>query len=159
MRVSQIDHVELEVPNRYEAARWYHAVLGFEICREYEFWAESADRPLMISTDDGKTKLALFDGRPQGGAHPIGIRRIAFRIAGDDFLKFVGNFDALKETKGIRRSEISDHEKSFSVYFADPYGNQLEVTTYEHELVRAQLELLKDRTREGPYIRFRGIAK
>ncbi|HET9376838.1 MAG TPA: hypothetical protein VFO40_17830 [Chthoniobacterales bacterium] len=102
----------------------------------------------MISTDDGKTKLALFEGRPQGGAHPIGIRRIAFRIAGEDFLKFVGNFDALKETNRIRRSEISDHEQSFSVYFADPYGNRLEVTTYEHELVRAQLEL-KDRAAEG----------
>ncbi|HET9376837.1 MAG TPA: hypothetical protein VFO40_17825 [Chthoniobacterales bacterium] len=37
MRVSQIDHVELEVPNRYEAARWYHAVLGFEICRATSF--------------------------------------------------------------------------------------------------------------------------
>ena len=146
MRVSQIDHVELEVPNRYEAARWYQIVLGFEICREYESWAEPAYGPLMISSDDGKTKLALFDGRSQGAAHPIGIRRIAFRIAGENFLKFVGDLDALKEIEKIRRSEISDHEKSFSVYFADPYGNRLEVTTYEHEVVRAQLELLKGRT-------------
>jgi catechol-2,3-dioxygenase len=36
MRVTQIDHVELEVPDRYAAARWYQTVLGFEICREYE---------------------------------------------------------------------------------------------------------------------------
>jgi catechol 2,3-dioxygenase-like lactoylglutathione lyase family enzyme len=148
MRVTQIDHVELEVPDRYEAARWYQAVLGFEICREYEFWAEPAYGPLMISADDGKTKLALFDGQPQGGANPSGIRRIAFRIAGENFLKFVGDLDALKETNGIRRSEISDHERSFSVYFTDPYGNRLEVTTYEYELVRAQLAFLQGRGSE-----------
>jgi catechol 2,3-dioxygenase-like lactoylglutathione lyase family enzyme len=143
MHVGQIDHVELEVPDRYEAARWYQTVLGFEICREYEFWAEPGHGPLMISTDDGKTKLALFDGQPQGAAPPAGIRRIAFRIAGENFLKFVEQLDALKAAGTVQRSEISDHEKSFSVYFADPYGTRLEVTTYEHEVVRTQLALLK----------------
>jgi hypothetical protein len=59
MRVNQIDHVEIEVPNRYEAARWYHAALGFDICREYEFWAETASGPLMISTD-GARRRSLF---------------------------------------------------------------------------------------------------
>ena len=78
MRVTQIDHVEIEVPDRYEAARWYRVALGFEICRDYEFWAQVADGPLMISTDDGKTKLALFDGQPQGSVRPVGIRRIRF---------------------------------------------------------------------------------
>ena len=130
MRVTQIDHVEIEVPDRYEAARWYHAALGFEICREYEFWAEAAGGPLMISTDDGKTKLALFDGKPQGAGRPIGIRRVAFRIGGEDFLRLVQHLDSLRGADAVRRSEVSDHGKSLSVYFADPYGNQLEVTTY-----------------------------
>ena len=80
MRVTQIDHVEIEVPERYEAARWYRVALGFEICRDYEFWAEVADGPLMISADDGETKLALFDGQPRRAVRPVGIRRIAFRI-------------------------------------------------------------------------------
>jgi hypothetical protein len=127
MRVNQIDHVEIEVPNRYEAARRYHAALGFDICREYEFWAETASGPLMISTDGGKTKVALFDGCPEGATHPIGIRRIAFRMAG------------LTGIDAVRRSSVSDHEKSFSVYFADPWGNQLEVTTHEEQIVRTQL--------------------
>lgn len=30
-RVEQIDHVELYVPDRYQAADWYHSVLGLEI--------------------------------------------------------------------------------------------------------------------------------
>jgi catechol 2,3-dioxygenase-like lactoylglutathione lyase family enzyme len=67
MRVTQIDHVELEVPDRYAAASWYHTILGFEICREYESWAGATYGPLMISTDGGETKLALFEGQSKGG--------------------------------------------------------------------------------------------
>jgi catechol-2,3-dioxygenase len=48
MRVSQIDHVELQVPEIYEAAAWYHRVLGFEICKQFEAWAGDGDGPLMI---------------------------------------------------------------------------------------------------------------
>jgi catechol 2,3-dioxygenase-like lactoylglutathione lyase family enzyme len=139
MRVTQIDHVELEVPDRYAAARWYQTVLGFEICREFEPWAEATRGPLMISTDGGETKLALFEGQPQGLERPIGIRRIAFRIRGDDFVKLIEELDALKGDGAVDRSEIADHEKSFSVYFSDPYGNQLEVTTYDYEAVRAKV--------------------
>jgi len=36
MPVNQIDHVEVEVPDRYEAARWYQTVLGFESLSELE---------------------------------------------------------------------------------------------------------------------------
>ena len=145
MQVDQIDHVEIEVPNRYEAARWYQAVLGFEICQEYEFWAEPGYGPLMLSTDGGKTKLALFDGTPQGAGRPIGIRRIAFRVDGERFFKFIEHLDAMAGNPAVRRSEIFDHEKSFSVYFADPYGNRLETTTYDYNAVRNQLEIRKSR--------------
>ena len=139
MRVTQIDHVELEVPDRYAAARWYQIVLGFEICREFEPWAGAKRGPLMISTDGGETKLALFEGQPQGLEPPIGIRRIAFRIGGDDFLRLIEELDALRGGDAVNRSEIADHGKSFSVYLSDPYGNQLEVTTYDYETVRVKL--------------------
>jgi catechol-2,3-dioxygenase len=146
MGVKRIDHVELEVPDRYEAARWYRAALGFDICKEYEFWAEGADGPLMISADGGKTKLALFDGQPQGGGRPIGIRRIAFHVGGEDFLQLVSDLDKLTGSDAVRRSAISDHQKSFSVYFADPWGNRLEVTTYEEQIVRGQLAASNERS-------------
>jgi len=107
MRVTQIDHVEMEVPSRYEAARWYRCALGFEICREYEFWAEVAGGPLMISTDNGDTKLALFDGQPQGNARPVGVRRIAFRIGGEDLLKLIQHLDSLTGTDAVRRSPVT----------------------------------------------------
>jgi catechol-2,3-dioxygenase len=127
MRVTQIDHVELEVPDRYAAASWYQTVLGFEICPEYEPWAGAAYGPLMISTDGGNTKLALFEGQPQGLERPIGIRRIGFSIGGDDLVRLIEELTALKGGDAVKRSEMADHGKSFSVYFSDPYGNRLEV--------------------------------
>jgi hypothetical protein len=36
-------------------------------------------------------------------------------------------------------SRLVDHGKAFSIYFNDPYGHRLEVTTYEHEATRAAL--------------------
>ena len=63
-RVSQIDHVEMFVPDRYAAAAWYQQVLGLNVLRDYEDWAKDPHGPLMISSDDGNTKLALFEGVP-----------------------------------------------------------------------------------------------
>ena len=56
-QVDQLDHVELFVPNRHEAAAWYRRVLGLEILSEYEFWAADPRVPLMVSSDAGNTKL------------------------------------------------------------------------------------------------------
>ncbi|MFQ5652872.1 MAG: VOC family protein, partial [bacterium] len=64
-QVEQVDHIELFVPDRYEAARWYESKLGLRIVSEFEHWAANPRGPLMISTPRGKTKLALFEGRPQ----------------------------------------------------------------------------------------------
>ena len=61
-RVLQIDHVELFVPDRREAADWYQRILGLEVVPEYQEWAAVPGGPLMISSDDGNTKLALFEG-------------------------------------------------------------------------------------------------
>jgi hypothetical protein len=32
---------------------------------------------------------------------------------------------------------VSDHTAAWSIYFSDPYGHRLEVTTYEHDQVIA----------------------
>ena len=66
VRVSQIDHVEMFVPDRYAAATWCQQLLGLAVLRDYEDWAKDRHGPLMISSDDGNTKLALFEGEPQG---------------------------------------------------------------------------------------------
>ncbi len=123
-RVQQIDHVELFVPDRYEAARWYERVLGLKIMSEYEFWVKEGG-PLMIAA--GTTRLALFTGEPRGQRPTAGFHRVAFRVDGPGYVDFCQHLDIPHEE--------ADHAKSWSVYFSDPYGHPLEVTSYDYEYV------------------------
>jgi hypothetical protein len=43
------------------------------------------------------------------------------------------------EGRELRALDVIDHDKALSVYFCDPYGTRLEVTTYEHEAARRRL--------------------
>lgn len=136
-RVAQIDHVELFVPDRRAAADWYAEVLGLAPLPGAEKWAADPGGPLMISPDGGRTKLALFQGEPQGNRPTAGFHRVAFRVSGPDFLTFLGRAEQLGLREGQVPVRVMDHETAFSAYFADPYGHRLEVTTYDHEGVRA----------------------
>jgi catechol 2,3-dioxygenase-like lactoylglutathione lyase family enzyme len=140
-RVSQIDHVEVFVPDLREAAAWYRRVLGLEVMAEYEGWAAAPGGPLMISSDRGSTKLALFEGQPQASRPTAGFHRVAFRVDADGFLEFLRRLDELnlKSAKGepVTQDSVVDHQQAYSVYFSDPYGHHLEVTTYDYHAVRA----------------------
>ena len=140
-RVGQIDHVELFVPDRREAAAWYRRVLGLEVMPEYEGWSEAPGGPLMISSDRGSTKLALFEGRPQASRPTAGFHRVAFRVDADGFLEFVRRLAELDLTGAqgdpVTQDSVVDHQQAYSVYFSDPYGHHLEVTTYDYHAVRA----------------------
>lgn len=129
-----IDHVELVVPDPVEAAGWYGETLGLEPVEGFEDWTEGAG-PLMISSDGGETKLALFEGEPRTGGEPAGFTRVAFRVDGPGFLAFVDRLDDVPGVESAGRADVVDHDLSFSVYFTDPYGHRLEVTTYEYEYV------------------------
>lgn len=123
--VEGIDHVALAVRDVAAAARWYQDVLGLE--RRYaEVWG---DFPAVVCA--GSTCLALF---PVGTAHPspppprgtLAMRHVAFRV---DRVNF-GQAQAALRARGIAfRAE--DHAAALSVYFTDPDGHQLEITTYE----------------------------
>jgi catechol 2,3-dioxygenase-like lactoylglutathione lyase family enzyme len=150
-RVLQIDHVELFVPDRYEAADWYKRTLGLEIVPGYEPWATDPRGPLMISSDDGNTKLALFVGRPQESRPASGWHLVAFRVDADGFMEFMKRLADQPLIDDQRRTvtfdSIVDHEKAYSVYFSDPYGHRLEVTTYDYEATRAALSQFRERAR------------
>ncbi len=136
-RVDRIDHVELFVPDRHQAADWYRRALGLTICSDYEHWAEDPNGPLMISSDGGSTKLALFAGQPQEDRDTAGFHRVAFRVSGRDFLTFLDRLDGLTLTdhrdRTVTRDLVRDHGVAVSIYFNDPYGHHLELTTYEVE--------------------------
>ena len=142
-RVDQIDHVELFVPERWEAAEWYRQVLGLRIVREYEHWADDPRGPLMISSDTGSTKLALFEGAPQGSKETVGFHLVAFRVGAVDFVRFLyrlADLD-LADHRGqpVTVNSMVDHTVAYSIYFCDPFGHQLELTTYDYEQVRTRL--------------------
>jgi catechol 2,3-dioxygenase-like lactoylglutathione lyase family enzyme len=88
----------------------------------------------MISADGGKTSLALFKG-PTADTSKNGFRRLAFKVSGDEFLAFL----KFGEEHGLEPLRVIDHESRISVYFSDPFGHALELTTYDHKHVRSSL--------------------
>ena len=52
-QVEGIDHVELFVPDRQEAAKWFEEVLGLVVVPGLEIWADEEGGPLMISCRAG----------------------------------------------------------------------------------------------------------
>jgi catechol 2,3-dioxygenase-like lactoylglutathione lyase family enzyme len=135
-RVLQIDHVELFVPDRYAAARWYERVLGLQVVPECEQWADDGG-PLMISSDEGNTKLALFEGRPASALPTASFRRVAFRVTAQGFAEFLRRLPELalldSRDQPLTPQSVVDHQQAYSIYFSDPDGHLLEVTTYDYD--------------------------
>jgi catechol 2,3-dioxygenase-like lactoylglutathione lyase family enzyme len=125
IEVEGIDHVALSVRDVEASAQWYAELLGLE--RRYEGMWEGV--PVFIGK--GTTALALFPRRSneesvaasRGGA---GMLHLAFRANRKNFLHAQGE---LRE-RGIPFG-FQDHEISHSIYFVDPDGHKLEITTYE----------------------------
>jgi catechol 2,3-dioxygenase len=131
-----LDHVELFVPDRSQAAEWYARVLGCRPVPGTEEWARHPQGPLMVSPDGGRTKLALFAGDPPGARSAAGFHRVAFRLDGAEWLAFVARLPELGLQERSAAARVVDHTGAWSVYFTDPYGHHLEVTTYDAEMVR-----------------------
>ena len=131
-----MDHVELFVPDRSQAAAWYARVLACRPVPGTEQWATRPQGPLMLSPDGGRTKLALFVGEPQGSRPTAGFHRVAFRLGGQEWLAFVARLAELGLEEGAGAARVVDHAGAWSVYFTDPFGHHLEVTTYDADLVR-----------------------
>src|SRR5437868_15510251 len=125
MQLEGIDHVALAVRDVEEAAKWYADVLGFE--QRYEGMWNGV--PTFIGK--GNTAIALFPvkshAEPTGPSHE-GIQMLHLAL-GADWENFLVAQREL-EKRGIK-FEFQDHEIAHSIYFSDPDGHQLEITTYE----------------------------
>ena len=125
MELERIDHIAIAVSDIERSARWYIDVFGFE--RQYDdVWS---GYPIFVGK--GNAAIALFpasrDGTPTSWSRrSIRVLHFAFRATRKDFLA------AQEELKrrGIK-FEFQDHEISHSIYFQDPDGHELEITTYE----------------------------
>ena len=122
-----LDHVALGVRDVERSADWYVEVLGFE--RRYQGMWNGV--PVFVVRD--KTAIALFpaktdeanasQSRPRNGMLHLALRadRKNFVAAQSDLTR-----------RGIA-FHFTDHEISHSIYFRDPDGIELEITTYELE--------------------------
>jgi catechol 2,3-dioxygenase-like lactoylglutathione lyase family enzyme len=88
----------------------------------------------------------LFEGQPQASRPTAGFHRVAFRVDADGFaacLRRLGELQVLDERRqAISVASAVDHGQAYSVYFQDPYGHHLEVTTYDYEAAREKLAAL-----------------
>ncbi len=116
--VEGLDHVALAVSDQAASKRWYAEVLGLERA----FAEEWGDMPAMMMRGSGG--IALFQARPDGG-RPF-VSHVAFRVDR-------ANFEAAQDDlRGLGISfEFQDHGASHSIYFEDPDGLRLELTTYD----------------------------
>jgi catechol 2,3-dioxygenase-like lactoylglutathione lyase family enzyme len=134
MQLEGIDHVAISVRDVERSAKWYIDILGFEQ-RNQGMWNGI---PTFIGK--GTTAIALFPARddsksgarttkidpPIGRIRPVAnMLHLAFRA---DRKNFLAAQEELKR-RGIK-FEFQDHEISHSIYFRDPDGHELEITTY-----------------------------
>jgi catechol 2,3-dioxygenase-like lactoylglutathione lyase family enzyme len=139
MELEGIDHVAMSVRDVEAAANWYIDVLGFE--RRYEGMWDGI--PVFIGK--GTTSIALFPAKPnltstslaavasaKAASARCGVRMLHLAF-GANRKNFLAAQEELKQ-RGIQ-FEFQDHEISHSIYFSDPDGHKLEITTYDLERV------------------------
>ena len=146
--IERIDHIKVSVPDRYEAATWYHDVFGLNVLHGPAWDAAAAipGGPLFLGVEDAidGTKVALFDGEPLGNHPPIGLTRASFSVAAEPFMRFLERLDEVvlinEEGERVTRGHLVDQWIAWSLYFSDPYGNRYEVLTYEYDAVKRHLQ-------------------
>jgi len=122
MHLEQIDHVALRCASPERTMKWYVSILGFE----HVFPGQWSGVPIFLRL--GSTFIALF---PQKEGDQVERRdafsHLAFRAATR------GDFQSAQaelQSKGIS-FDFEDHGLSHSIYFVDPDGFPLEITTYD----------------------------
>lgn len=124
MNLEGLDHIALAVNDVEESLKWYVEVLGLE--RQHEGSWDG----IPIFVGKGKTGIALFPvpkkEASSGKSNPGRVLHFALRADR-------GNFD--RAQRELKRRGIAfhfeDHGIAHSIYFSDPDGHKLEITTYE----------------------------
>ena len=120
-----LDHVAVAVTDPERSRRFYEEVLGLEFEREVP-----NGPTVLVANGSG---LALFDKDLHPSSTPDSVEPPAVRILHIAFRLDRAGFDearaALAE-QGLETS-FSDHVVCHSLYFDDPDGHQIELTTYD----------------------------
>jgi catechol 2,3-dioxygenase-like lactoylglutathione lyase family enzyme len=140
--MGKLDHINIRVPDRAEAARWYGEHLGFEPVEEFAFWAEGFEGgPLQLSADGGATTLALFEASESHPmvTHPTGI---AFSVDAETFIEFARSLPGeitSPDGEPLTANDIVDLDLCWAYNLTDPWGNLYELNTYEYDRIRTEL--------------------
>jgi catechol 2,3-dioxygenase-like lactoylglutathione lyase family enzyme len=122
-QIAAIDHVALLVQDMERAVQWYQEVLGMQ--RRYQdVWTGRRD-PVVMAT--ANVQVALFLPAQPEHSRPHDLNE-HFAVRVDR-----ANFEQARrelEGRGIP-FQVWDHKICLSLYFFDPDGNQIEVTTFE----------------------------
>jgi catechol-2,3-dioxygenase len=116
-----LDHYAINIVDLQRSADWYEHALGFRILHKW-------NTTWMIGR--GNIKVGLFL-RPNASPQPdvdatILIQHVAFLVDGDKFSSAHQNLVA----KGIQVQGPEDTGIAYSIFFSDPDGHSLEITTY-----------------------------
>lgn len=122
MRLEQIDHIALRCASPEATKAWYVSTLGFE----HVYPGQWAGSPIVLRL--GSTYIMLF---PQKGDGQAATEGRAWHLA----LRAATYADFQSAQTELQAKDISfqfqDHEISHSIYFFDPDGFLLEITTYD----------------------------
>ena len=122
MRLEQIDHVALRCASPEATKAWYVSTLGFE----HVFAGQWSGVPIALRL--GSTFITLFPqkGNEQDSADGRAWH-LAFRAA--TYADFQSAQTEL-QARGVS-FQFQDHGIAHSIYFSDPDGFLLEITTYD----------------------------
>ncbi|MCC7085818.1 MAG: VOC family protein [Pirellulales bacterium] len=122
MNLEQIDHIALRCFSPEATKQWYVNTLGFE----HVFRDQWSGSPIVLQL--GSTSIALFPRKENEPPSASGQAwHLALRAASYAHFR---SAEAELQARGIA-VQFRDHEIAHSIYFSDPDGFLLEITTYD----------------------------
>ena len=122
MCLEQIDHVALRCASPEATQAWYVSTLGFE----HVFQGRWSGVPIVLRL--GSTFITLFPRKAdeQASSATGSAWHLALRAA-----TYADFQSAQRELQTQGGFQFRDHEIAHSIYFSDPDGFLLEITTYD----------------------------
>ena len=129
IKVQGIDHAAISVVDLERSLKFYTEVLGLKISPR-----ENQKPGSEYFLNCGTSLIGLIQGEKDGQRHllqdgGLGGNHVSFRIPTKDFDRY---HEEIK-SRGITITFVKKREKSWSLYFLDPDGNKLELTSWPLE--------------------------
>ncbi|MEL7486525.1 MAG: VOC family protein [Pseudomonadota bacterium] len=115
-----VDHIHLYASDRDAAAAWYADVLNFEPVPAFARWAEHPKGPLTVADCADSVRFAILSrAEPKPFSIALTVDAASYRA-----------WRTRLQARGVECRE-ADHGLCASLYFKDPFGNELELTAWD----------------------------